>query len=73
MVRVKQQFKDPKLKPCPFCNDTVIVVVDMEGAEWFRTLCKCGWSKKIVGWHSTKEDLINDYNELIQEGEILTS
>jgi len=45
----------------------------MEGGEWFRTLCKCGWSKRVVGWHNTKESLINDYNELIQEGEILTS
>lgn len=69
MIRVKKQFKEPLLKACPFCNDTVIVVVDMEGAEWFRTLCKCGWSKRILGWHKTKESLIEDYNELIQEGD----
>lgn len=74
MVRVKKQFKDPLLKPCPFCGDTVIVVADLDYEDGlrdgYRTLCKCGRSKKVVGWHRSKEELIRDYNELIQEGEI---
>lgn len=77
MVRVKKQFKEPSLKACPYCGDTVIVIADLDYEDGlrdgFRTLCKCGWSKRIMGWHETKESLVEDYNELIQEGEILTS
>lgn len=73
MVRVKKQFKDPSLKACPFCKDNVIVIADIDYEDGlkdgFRILCKCGWSKRIIRWHKTKEDLINNYNELVQEGE----
>ena len=57
------------MKSCPFCGDTVIVVADLDYEDGlhdgFRTLCKCGWSKRIMGWHRTKESLIEDYNSKI--------
>lgn len=77
MVRVKKQFKENLLKPCPYCGDTVIVVADVDfedgTKEAMRTLCKCGWSKKTFNtWYTSKAQLIEDYNDMIQEGEILT-
>ena len=77
MVRVKKQFKENLLKPCPYCSDTVIVIVDVDfedgTKEAMRTLCKCGWSKKTFNtWYTSKAQLIEDYNDMIQEGEILT-
>ena len=77
MVRVKKQFKENLLKPCPYCGDTVIVIADVDfedgTKEAMRTLCKCGWSKKTFNtWYTSKAQLIEDYNDMIQEGEILT-
>ena len=77
MVRVKKQFKESLLKSCPYCGDTVIVVVDVDfedgTKEAMRTLCKCGWSKKTFKtWYTDKAQLIEDYNDRIKEGEILT-
>lgn len=77
MVRVKKQFKENLLKSCPYCGDTVIVVADVDFEdglkEAMRTLCKCGWSKKTFrAWYTSKAQLIEDYNDMIQEGEILT-
>lgn len=75
MIRVKKQFKEDLLKPCPYCGDTVIVIVDMDfedgKKEAMRTLCKCGWSKRTFRkWYTNKAQLIEDYNDKIQEGEI---
>lgn len=69
---IEQTIKEPNLKPCPFCNDTVLFItrVSYENGEdeGYRPLCKCGWAwRSIRKWYSNKAQLIQDYNTLIVE------
>ena len=71
---IKKQLNARDARPCPFCNNAVILVsqVQFEKAEddGYKILCNCGWAgRQLRKWYSNKAKLTEEWNELIQEGE----
>ena len=69
---IKAQINEPNLKPCPFCNNAVILVstVQFEKAEddGYKILCDCGWAgRQLRKWYGNKTLLIKDWNNLIND------
>ena len=73
-MHIDQTIKESKLKPCPFCKDTVLFItkVGFENGvdDGYRPSCKCGWAwRSIRKWYPNRAKLIEDYNSLIVEEE----
>ena len=70
---IKNQLNDESARPCPFCNSVVILVsqvkFDKAEDEGYKIMCNCGWAGRALRkWSSNKMKLIEEWNELIQEG-----
>ena len=74
MMHIDQTIREPKLKSCPFCKDTVLFITKVgfeKGVDdGYRPSCKCGWAwRSIRKWYANRAKLIEDYNSLIVEEE----
>ena len=72
---IAKTINEPQLKACPFCNSIALYVsvLSYENGddEGYRPICNCRWAYKIVGkWFSNKNQLIEYYNNFVQEGQV---
>ena len=56
---------------CPYCKDSWIFVGQRGyGSEYnaivYQGSCKCGRFNKTVNWHKTKEQAIEEWNNIIE-------
>lgn len=75
-MSVPKQVYDSRLKPCPFCNQSIlftdIVQYEKGEDEGFKVGCGCGWAaRSIRRWYANKNQLIEKWNSLIDDGEII--
>ena len=57
--------KQPRVKPCPFCNDIWIYVSDVDYYSGCKPDCKCGFAYRMIPWCETEEDVIMKWNDFI--------
>lgn len=73
---IKEQITDPLLKPCPFCNQAVILVSIVQYPKGedigYKMACQCGWAARLMcGWESNKVRLIQKWNDLIKDADVV--
>lgn len=56
---------------CPYCKDSWLFVSNYDYGSDYENLgyqgsCKCGRFNKIVSWKKTREQAIEDWNNIIE-------
>lgn len=58
-----------KQLPCPYCKSSWLFVSSYDysnyGNLFYQGSCKCGRFNKIVSWNKTKEQAIEEWNNII--------
>lgn len=59
-----------KQLPCPYCKDSWLFASKYDYSSDYENLgyqgsCKCGRFNKIVSWNKTKEQAIEEWNNII--------
>lgn len=67
---------DSALKPCPFCNVSLLLVstvqYPMGEDDGYKVACQCGWAARVIrGWRSNKGKLTEEWNDLIQDADVV--
>ena len=70
------QFIDPALKPCPFCNWTVINVSTVGypngDDDGYKIICQCGWAARLLRkWSPNKARLVEEWNSYIIDADVV--
>ena len=60
-----------KQLPCPYCKDSWLFISKYDyGSDYenkgYQGTCKCGRFNKIVSWNKTKEQAIEEWNNIIE-------
>lgn len=60
-----------RLIPCPYCNDSWLFVSEYDyGSDYenlgYKGSCKCGKFNEKVNWNKTREQAIEEWNNLIE-------
>ena len=67
-----QHTKQPRMKPCPFCNDIWVYASDGDyysgyEARGYKPQCYCGFAYRRIPWCETEEDMIMKWNTLVEK------